>query len=129
MCSIVELAEKSCGSSDPVSGWRVDIAVSRAGQLHTDDVVGRGAGRREDTLTQASLVHGARVFVLLRNVVFSRFEVDQRHSIVKLVWVLIIYAFLFAVIASTVHEQTIDQDSILWLLFHFCRDLSLNDFE
>ena len=82
VCSIVELAEQGCGPTDPVGRSRVELGAL-AGNLNADDVVGGLTSGAENTTSQARLVHGARVLVLLGDVVLGGLEVDQRHAIIQ----------------------------------------------
>ena len=128
-CSIIELAEKSRGSPNPVSWWCVNISISVARQFHTNDVVSRGTSGWQHTLSKTSLVHGAWVFFFLGNIVFCRLKVNQRHCVVQNVGQLVIDALLLAVPSTTVHIKAVDQDSILWSLFHLAWFLSFDYLE
>mmetsp|Transcript_6479 Transcript_6479/g.8714 ORF Transcript_6479/g.8714 Transcript_6479/m.8714 type:complete len:215 (+) Transcript_6479:342-986(+) len=110
-----------------MGGWRVDLL--RARQLDADDEVRRLTRRRQGTATQARLVHRARVLLQIRDIVLGGLEVNQRHLVVQLIWVLVIDALLLTVVASTIHEQAVDQHTILRLLLHLRWLFELHDFE
>ena len=82
VCSVVELAEQGCGPTDPVGWSRVELGAL-AWDLDADNVVGRLTSGAEDTTSQARLVHGARVLLLLGDVVLLGLEVDQSHAVIE----------------------------------------------
>lgn len=97
---------------------RRSIDLLWARKLDRDNVVGGLTSSRQSTTAQTSLVHRAGVLFVLGHVILGRLEVKKRHLVIELVWVLIVDALLVAVVASTVHEQAVDEDTILWLLLH-----------
>lgn len=54
---------------------------------------------------------------------------EQWHGVVKLVWDLVIDAFMLAVVAGAIHIETVNQDTILRLRFHLFWLLSLDYFK
>jgi hypothetical protein len=58
-----------------------------------------------------------------------RLEVNDWHLVVEFGWELLVNAALVSVVAGTVHEETIDKDTIFWLLFNFFWLFELHDTE
>jgi len=81
--SVIELAEKGGSPADPMSRWLVNLLGDW--EFHGDNVVSGGTSGGEDTLTQTSLVHGARVFVRVGHVVLRGLKVDQWHLVIEFI--------------------------------------------
>ena len=81
--SVIELAEKSCCTANPM-GWRcIDLLTAR--NLDIEDVIRGGSSSGEDTSSEASLVHRARILCFIGYVVLCRLEMNHGHLVVQFI--------------------------------------------